>query len=541
MSRRLLIVCCVIHYLCYHTDAGFSHEDQQFWNQKGKKELEAALKLNWNEGIAKNVVIFVGDGMGPNTITAARIYKSGENSSLSFETFPHIGLLKTYSVDKQVPDSASTATALFCGIKNNFETAGVDASVKLDDCAGSLKEENHVTSILEWAQRAGKDTGFVTTTRITHATPSALYAHVPNRRWECDTRIPPESSACSDIARQLVEQEPGRSIKVIMGGGRQCMSSNVSTLGNDPIDKWACTRGDGRDLIQTWANDKLSAGYTYQYVSNTGELDSIDIDNTDYVLGIFANGHMKMDHARDKSLKGSPSLKKMTETALKLLLKCDSGFVLAVEGGLIDYAHHRGHARMALDETIAFDEAIHATMTLLRAEGIFDDTLVIVTSDHTHALSINGNPPRGNNILGASEKSKVDGVPYTTLSYATGASNNYHYYAEMVNSNEPRVFREDPSKSITTDFEYSQQAGILTDEALHGGGEVIIYATGPMAHLFHSVHEQNYVAHVVAYASRTGPYHEKYSFKNAGIRTISVSENLIVVVLLLSKIVSDLL
>lgn len=77
----------------------------------------------------------------------------------------------------------------------------------------------------------------------------------------------------------------------------------------------------------------------------------------------------------------------------------------------------------------------------------------------------------------------MDGVPYTTLSYATGASNNYHYYAEMVNSNEPRVFREDPTKSTTTDFGYSQHAGILTDEALHGGGEVIVYATGKVISL----------------------------------------------------------
>ena len=66
------------------------------------------------------------------------------------------------------------------------------------------------------------------------------------------------------------------------------MTSNVTTLGNDPIDKWACTRGDSRDLIQTWTEDKLYSGHTYQYVSNTGELDSIDTDNTDFVLGRYA-------------------------------------------------------------------------------------------------------------------------------------------------------------------------------------------------------------------------------------------------------------
>lgn len=74
-----------------------------------------------------------------------------------------------------------------------------------------------------------------------------------------------------------------------MGGGRQCMTSNTSTLRNDPIDKWACTRGDSSDLIQIWAHDKQYSGYTYRYVSNTEELDSIDIEKTDFVLGRYVN------------------------------------------------------------------------------------------------------------------------------------------------------------------------------------------------------------------------------------------------------------
>lgn len=108
---------------------------------------------------AHNVVLFVGDGMGPSTVTAARIYAGGEASSLHFETLPWTGLLKTYAVDKKVPESAGAATALFTGVKTNYDVTGVDANVRLNDCAASLDAGTHLQSLLQWAQEAGKATG----------------------------------------------------------------------------------------------------------------------------------------------------------------------------------------------------------------------------------------------------------------------------------------------------------------------------------------------------------------------------------------------
>lgn len=178
--------------------------------------------------------------------------------------------------------------SLCTGIKSNFETSGVDSSVNLGDCEASLDKSNHVDSILQWAQEAKMGTGFVTTTRVVHATPSALYAHVPDRRWECESNIKASdrSKGCKDIGRQLVEDEPGRHINVIMGGGRQCLVSNVTGSDHDPIDDWACYSSDGRDLIKDWADDKANRNVSFSVVQNNAQLKSLDTDKTDYVLGM---------------------------------------------------------------------------------------------------------------------------------------------------------------------------------------------------------------------------------------------------------------
>ncbi|CAL1682989.1 unnamed protein product [Lasius platythorax] len=483
-------------------------EDSRHWHQLANKELEESLSYHWNTKKAKNVILFVGDGMSPDTITASRIYRGGETSRLAWEHFPHIGILKTYNADKQVPDSASTATALFGGVKTNYEVVGVDANVQLGDCRASLNVNYHVDSFIAWAQAANKATGFVTTTRVTHATPAPLYAHCANRRWECESKMPESAVDCKDIARQLIEDEPGRSIRVIMGGGRQMLKSNVTADEFDPIDKWACYRQDGRDLIADWTRDKSSKNLPYSVVQNNEELSRLDIDNVDYLLGIFANGHIEMDWKRERGPKGQPSLEEMTVTALRILQKSEQGYFLMVEGGMIDFAHHRGHAAQALLETVRFSDAVNATLGMIDT----DDTLVIVTSDHTHSMNFNGYSPRGSSVLGIAQKSRYDGVPYTKLSYSTGGPNNIAY---KVNKDGQAV-REDPSVLNTSDFTYSQQATIISDEAYHGGGDVAVYAIGPHAHLFHSVHEQNYVAHVIAYAANVGEY-----FNGAAISQIS--------------------
>ncbi|XP_039484206.1 alkaline phosphatase [Drosophila santomea] len=477
-------------------------KEQQEWYDQGIDELQKAVSRQFNRRRAKNVILFVGDGMGPNTVTAARILGFKEEGLLRWEQFADMGLLKTYCADKQVPDSFSTATALFGGVKVNYETGGVDANVPLGNCTASLKEDHHVQTILKWAQVDGMRTGFVTTTRVTHATPAALYAHVPDRRWECETGMPAEAQGqgCMDIARQLIEQPTGQRINVIMGGGRQMLVSDVIGSDADPLDTWASQSRDGRDLIQDWRRKKEDEGVSHAVVQNNRELWNLNGQDADYVLGIFANGHLSYDHERDRSDSGMPSLSNMTRKALEVLGNSDKGFLLVVEAGLIDQAHHRGNARKALSEVLELNAAVEATLSFLKSTDRLEETLVIVTADHSHSLTINGHPDRGSSILGLAGNSKTEGTPYTTLTYGTS------YQGFQVDANTQR--RRDPTADDITDWGYTQQAAINTDENLHGGSDVTIHAEGAMSYLFHGVHEQSYVAHAISYALRIGRFRD---------------------------------
>lgn len=115
-----------------------------------------------------------------------------------------------------------------------------------------------------------------------------------------------------------------------MGGGRQVMQSNVSAGESDPVDSWACYRRDGRDLIDEWTRDKSDRMLAYSVVQNNDELSRLDIDNVDYLLGIFANGHIEMDWERERGPKGQPSLEQMTTAALRILQKSPQGYFLMV-------------------------------------------------------------------------------------------------------------------------------------------------------------------------------------------------------------------
>ncbi|XP_060521962.1 alkaline phosphatase-like [Cylas formicarius] len=470
-------------------------EGADYWRNVARQELLSSLKRKTIERPAKNVILFVGDGMGLTTITASRIYSKGEQGYLAWEKFTNVGILKVYSANKLVPDSCSTATAIFSGVKANHKTSGVDATVEFENCPASLVKSAQLDSIITWALEAAKSTGFVTTTRVTHATPSALYAHTPNRKWECESTVPENSRACKDIARQLVEDYPGKNINVIMGGGKQCLQSDVTDSDADPIDTWSCYSRDGRNLIDDWADEKKTRNVTYQVLHNNADLENLDL-NAEYTLGVFANGHLKHDYERDRGPQGMPSLTNMTEKAIRLLEKNENGYLLMVEGGMIDQAHHRGHARKALGETASLSDAVGKALEITKEE----ETLIIVTSDHSHSMVITGYPDREAGVLSYTN-SAMDNRPFTSLIYGTGGPNNYQFTVE----NNTAV-RQDPSHNNTADFDYSQQALVYTDEVTHAGTDVLVYANGPMAHLFNSLHEQNYVAYAIAYATRTGEF-----------------------------------
>lgn len=488
-----------------------NRDDAAFWRHHAESHLKRILQYEPNRRsssgatAARNVIIFVGDGMGVASLTTGRIYKgqmagrSGEEEVLSFDHFPNIGLSKTYNTDRQVPDSAGTATALFTGVKTKYGVIGVDYSVtQTNEAAAS------VSNIMEWAQAVGKRTGIVTTTRVTHATPAATYAHSFDRNWECEAKIPEEYRAkTTDIARQLVENAPGSKLNVILGGGRgpfgaerpDQLKSQFKFTGS--MEK-TCVRADGKDLVKDWLVSKN--GTAAAYVWNTAQLMNADVDELDYLMGLFADTHMSYEKIRDKSGEGEPSLSDMTEKAIRMLRRKHSkGFVLMVEGGRIDHAHHQNYAQLAMEEIVELDRAVERALGLVDLE----DTLIIVTADHSHAMTFNGYPDRGNDILGLGNR--PDKLPYETISYANGPGFNTH----RVNAT-----YEGPAHFGTwlpvqnmdrSDIVYRHLATFPLEDETHGGEDVAVFAAGPGSELVRGTFEQNYIAYVMSYAGCMGP------------------------------------
>ncbi|MEP1605746.1 MAG: alkaline phosphatase, partial [Marinomonas sp.] len=159
---------------------------------------------------AKNVILFIGDGMGISTITAARIYagqkrgQTGEEYVLPFEKFENVALVKTYNTNAQVADSAGTATAMHSGKKTKIGVLGVGPGVTRGDCASGLA--NELPLLGEQVKGRGMALGIVSTARITHATPASVYARAADRNWEADAAIPEgeRGKGCDDIASQLI-------------------------------------------------------------------------------------------------------------------------------------------------------------------------------------------------------------------------------------------------------------------------------------------------------------------------------------------------
>lgn len=468
-----------------------AEQTSTFWIKNAQKSLQEKLKNNLNKKIAKNVILFLGDGMSIPTTGAARMLLGGEEKKLSFEKFPYTGLSITYCVNAQVADSACSATAYLTGVKANYNTTGFTAKVAYNDCTAFLDKSTHTESLAKWAQDAKKSTGFVTNTRVTHASPSGVYAHTASRDWEADSNV--KESGCNpqitrDIAYQLINSEVGKKLNVIMGGGRKnFLNSTVIDEDGNPG-----ARHDGADLIKDWL--KGHPRRSSSYVSNRNDLLSTNGRSTDYLLGLFSSSHLPfyIDTVNQNKLDEIPTLTEMTKTALDILSKNDKGFFLFVEGGQIDLGHHLTQAKKALTETIEFHKAIE----YVRSRFSEEDTLIVVTADHSHAMTTGGYPVRGADIFSPATISDMDGLPFHTITYANGPA-----YSNFIKSDGKRV---DPSTFDWSADDYEFPAAVPYLEESHGADDVGIWASGPWAHLFSGNNEQNNIPHFMAYASCIG-------------------------------------
>ncbi|WP_133477393.1 alkaline phosphatase [Cognatilysobacter segetis] len=491
-------------------------ESSAWWFRAGAAQAAARGAMG---GRAKNVIVFLGDGMSLTTVAAARILEGqrqgrpGEENRLGWEDFPYTALSKTYNTDSQTPDSAGTMSAIATGVKTRMGVISVGPEAPRGDCGAG--RAHPLATLWELAARAGLDVGIVTTTRVTHATPAATFTHIADRNWESDADLPEaaRTAGCVDIARQLVESPLAGRMKVLMGGGR---TNFLPATAQDP--EYADKRGlrqDGRDLVAEWRTRHPGGAYVW----NAAQLQQAPVDAP--LLALFEPSHMNYEHDRPRDAAGEPDIATMTRAAIARLSRNPGGYVLLVEGGRIDLAHHEGNAFRALGETVAMSDAVRAAVEATSA----DDTLILVTADHSHTMTFVGYPERGNPILG-----KVRGIsgegggggalaldankrPYTTLNYAngpgyTGASGTQpegpKRHLHTARGFQPaRNGRPDLTQVDTTDPSYLQEALVPMANETHGGDDVGIWARGPGSEAVRGSLEENAIFHILLQAAPT--------------------------------------
>ncbi|CAJ1915783.1 Alkaline phosphatase [Aeromonas veronii] len=414
-------------------------------------------------GDAKNVILFIGDGMGPTVLTATRLFKVGEEGNLEMMKLPRSARIKTFSNDAQTTDSAPSMAAYTTGVKMNNEVIAMSSDTKAvapgKDVNGNKTVNNcssdngkPVPTILELAKAAGKAVGAVTTTELTHATPAATYAHICHR------------DAAYDIAAQAVpggagfNQALGDGVDVLMGGGANHWTPySASNKGG---------RNDNRDLTA----EMKAQGYSY--VTTQSELAKV---TSGKVLGLFSS-KSHLDYELDRVAKGAantqPSLSEMTAKAIDLLSKNSQGYFLMVEGGRIDHALHGTNAKRSLTDAVALDEAVKTAL----GKVDLNNTLIVVTADHDHTMTINGYSAKGNPVLDlvkngdGSTQNDVDGKPFTTLVFGNGPN------------------RPDVRPVLTSDQvmanDYLQETGVKLTSETHGGGDVMLFADGAGSNRF---------------------------------------------------------
>lgn len=429
---------------------------------------------------AKNVIFFLGDGMGLNTLTAARIFHAGEEGELTIDRLPESAFVKTFSNDAMVTDSAAAMAAYMTGVKHNngvvsmsFGTRSVapgkdaNGNATVNKCEGG----SPATTLLELARRRGMALGIVTNTSVTDATPASAYGHACHRKLE------------TDLAAMLVPGGAGyngalgpRGIEVMFGGGAQFFT---------PFARGG-KRADNRDLLA-----ELRA-QGFRVALDAAGLNALATDPQQPAIALFAQNHMDYDATRDP--KKQPSLTEMTRKAIDLLAphagSQGKGFFLVVEGGLIDHALHATLAKRALQETVSYNAAMQAALEKMEAlDPGLKNTLIVATADHDHTLLLNGytvrtgkTTPANPGVLGlvrnldGSPKLDKEGRPFTIIGFGNGENR----------VNGPRSSQPALTDEIVTRDDYHQEAVVRTRTGAetHGGTDVYLGAAGAGAELF---------------------------------------------------------
>ena len=445
---------------------------------------QAAAPQSPIDGRARNVIFFLGDGLGINTLTAARIFHAGEEGELTIDRLPESAFVKTFSNDAMVTDSAAGMAAYMTGVKHNNgvismslgtrsvapgKDANGNALVSRCDEAGANGAP--AATLLELARRRGMAIGVVTNTSVTDATPASSYGHGCHRKLE------------TDYAAMLVPGGTGyngalgpRGLDVLFGGGAQFFT---------PFARGG-KRADNRDLLGELGQQG------FRVVTDTAQFDALAANPQQPVVGLFAQNHMDFDAVRKPAQQ--PSLTEMTRKAIDLLAphaaSAGQGFFLVVEGGLIDHALHATLGKRALQETVSFNDAMQAALDKMeRLDPGLKNTLIVSTADHDHTLLLNGytvrtgkTTPTNPGVLGlvrnldGSPKLDKEGRPFTIIGFGNGENR----------TNGSRASKPALTDEIVTRDDYHQEAVVRTrlGAETHGGSDVYLGAAGAGAELF---------------------------------------------------------
>ncbi|GHA00782.1 alkaline phosphatase [Ignatzschineria ureiclastica] len=386
-----------------------------------KGDQVEALKAEMKKHNVKNVILFIGDGMGDSEITVARNFAEGAGGFFKgIDALPFTGQYTHYALDPKtklpnyVTDSAASATAWSSGVKTFNGALGIDVN------------GNPFPTLLELAKEAGLATGNVSTAEIQDATPAAQFAHVPKRKCygpEATSTLCPESAlengGLGSITEQLIETRAD----ITLGGGAKSFKE-VAKAG-----QYA-----GKTLTES-AEDQ---GYIFVY--NNADMKALTQANQDQpVIGLFAEGNMPVRWKGPKAVEGGallepvecevnsertaeiPTLAEMTEVAIDLLSQNENGFFLQVEGASIDKQDHAANACGQIGETVDLDEAVQVGLEFAKKHG---DTLIIVTADHAHSSQI---IPAGANAPGLTQTLITKEGSPMTINYSNSMTESQNH------------------------------------------------------------------------------------------------------------------
>ncbi len=350
---------------------------------EGTKEINLSKENNSTKSV-KNVILLVGDGMSVAQIATTEAYVGAQNgeyiSKLNFEDFEHQGLTSTYAGDRLITDSAAAGTALATGFKTYCGAISVDMN------------KNDLKTILEYAQDRDKATGIVTSTRVTHATPAVFLAKNIDRNAE----------------NEIAEDEAYSGVDFLAGGGYRYFVSKDNEKG------LASKRTDGKNLISEMEKN----GYK-SFISEDSTIDFLNYKPKagDKIVGLFSASHL--DYQIDNA--NQPTLAQMTDKAIESLSTDSDGFFLMVEGGRIDHACHANDAVTAIEDTLAFEDAVQVAIDFYNKNP--NDTLIIVTGDHeTGGLTLG--------FAGTHYESAYEQLQNQKISYEKYGSDYFSNYKE---------------------------------------------------------------------------------------------------------------